>query len=170
MFLKTKISLLLAVVGIILVNIEGVEDSTKVFAQDTTGNADDSARAEGAIVEGQSDTPQFPSMICTASKEKVPTMGIRFSAVNGTQDLSGWWNIPGSGSGNNTGGHISHAMVQNRTFELTGTMDYDYLCAQKGDLNYEISITGKCGLETVIRYTSNNEVSSHDFKGHVNCR
>jgi hypothetical protein len=170
MFLKTKISLLLAVVGIILLIIEGVEDSTKVFAQDTTGNADDSARAEGAIVEGQSDTPQFPSVICTASKEKVPTIGIRFSAVNATQDLSGWWNIPGSGSGNNTGGHISHAMVQNRTFELTGTMDYDYLCAQKGDLNYEISITGKCGLETVIRYTSNNEVSSHDFIGHVNCR
>ena len=170
MFLKTKISLLLAVVGIILVIIEGVEDSTKVFAQDATGNADDSARAEGAIVEGQSDTPQFPSVICTASKEKVPTMGIRFSAVNSTQDLSGWWNIPGSGSGNNTGGHISHAMVQNRTFELTGTMDYDFLCAQKGDLNYEISITGKCGLETIIRYTSNNEVSSHDFKGHVNCR
>jgi hypothetical protein len=170
MFLKTKISLLLAVVGIILVIIEGVQDSKKVFAQDATGNADGSARAEGAIVEGQSDTPQFPSVICTASKEKVPTMGIRFSAVNATQDLSGWWNIPGSGSGNNTGGHISHAMVQNRTFELTGTMDYDYLCSQKGDLNYEISITGKCGLETVIRYTSNNEVSSHDFIGHVNCR
>jgi hypothetical protein len=170
MFLETKISLLLAVVGIILVIIEGVEDSTKVFAQDATGNTDDSAKAEGAIVEGQSDTPQFPSMICTASKEKVPTMGIRFSAVNATQDLSGWWNIPGSGSGNNTGGHISHAMVQNRTFELAGTIDYDYLCAQKGDLNYGISITGKCGLETVIRFTSNNEVSSHDFKGHVNCR
>lgn len=170
MFLKTKISLLLAVVSIILVSLGGIEDSTRIFAQDATGNADDSARAEGAIVEGQSDTPQFPSVICTASKEKVPTMGIRFSAVNATQELSGWWNIPGSGNGNNTGGHISSAMVQNGTFELIGTMDYDYLCSQKGDLNFEISITGKCGPETVIRYTSNNEVSSHDFTGHVNCR
>src|SRR5580765_4001779 len=111
------------------------------------------------------DSPQFPSVICTASMEKVPTMGIRFSAVNATQDLAGWWNIPGSGSRNNTGGHISHAMVQNRTFELTGTMDYDYLCAQKGNLYYEISIADKCGLESVIRITSNNEISSHDFKG-----
>jgi hypothetical protein len=169
MFLKAKISLLLAVLGIILVSVEGVEDSTKVFAQDATRNADDSARREGAIVEGQSDTAQLHSVICAASKEKVPTLGIRFSAVNSTQDLSGWWNIPGAGSGNNAGGHISHAMVQNRTYELRGTMDYDYLCGQKGDLNYGISITGKCGLETVIRYSSSNEVSSHDFKGHVNC-
>ena len=102
MFLRTKISLRLAVVSIILVSLGGVEDSTKIFAQESTGNADDSARAEGAIVEGQSDTPQLPSVICTVSKEKVPTMGIRFSAVNATADLSGWWNIPGSGSGNNT--------------------------------------------------------------------
>ena len=62
MFLKTKISLLIAVVSIILVSLEGIGDSTKVFAQDATGNADDSARAEGAIVEGQSDNPQFPSV------------------------------------------------------------------------------------------------------------
>ena len=117
-----------------------------------------------------SDTSQFTSVICTASKEKVPTMGIRFSAVNATRELSGWWNITVSGIGNKAGGHISSAMVQNGTFELIGTMDYDYLCAQKGDLNYRISITGKCGLETVTRYTSTNEVSSHDFRGHVNCR
>lgn len=166
MFLKTKISLLLAVVSIILVSFGGIVDSTRIFAKDATENAG----AEGAIVEGQSDSPQFPSVICTASREKVPTMGIRFSAINATQDLAGWWNIPGSGSGNNTGGHISHAMVQNKTFELIGTMDYDYLFGQNGDLNYEISIAGKCGLESVIRFTSNNEVSSHDFKGKVNCR
>src|SRR5580765_475051 len=120
MFLKTKISLLLAVASIILVSLEGIEGSTRIFAQDATENAG----AEGAIVEGQSDGPQFPSVICTASKEKVPTMGIRFSAINATQDLAGWWNIPGSGSGDNIGGHISHAMVQNGTFELTGTMNY----------------------------------------------
>jgi hypothetical protein len=54
-------------------------------------------------------------------------------------------------------------------YEIKGTMNYDFLCAQKDDLNYEISITGKCGLETIIRYKSNNEVFSHDFIGHVKC-
>jgi len=157
-------------VSLILVSLEGIEGSTRIFAQDAVGNAEDSARAEGAIVKTQSDTSQFPSVICTGRKEKVPTMGIRFSVVNATRELSGWWNITRSGSGNNTGGHISNAMVQNGTFKLIGTMDYDYLCAQKGDLNYGISITDKCGLEPVIRYTSTNEVSSYDFKGLVNCR
>jgi hypothetical protein len=68
MFLKTKISLLLAVVSIILVIIEGVEDSKKVFAQVATGNADGSDRAEGAIVEGLSDTPQFPDLYSKQGK------------------------------------------------------------------------------------------------------
>ena len=145
-------------------------DSTLTFAQNSSVNAPDSVKGEGAIVEGQSDIPHFPSVICTATKEKVPTLGIRFNAVNATGDFSGWWNIPGSGSGNNTGGRISSANVENRTFELKGTMDYDFLCAQNDGLNYGISITGKCGLETLIRFKSNNEVSSHDFSGHVKCR
>jgi hypothetical protein len=170
MFLKTKFCLVLLVVGVILGSIGSAYDSTLTFAQNSSGNAPGSAKGEGAIVEGQSDIPHFPSVSCAATKEKVPTLGIRFNAVNATGVFSGWWNIPGSGSGNNTGGHISGANVQNRTYELIGTMDYDFLCAQKGDLNYSVSITGKCGLETVIRYRSNNEVSSHDFIGHVICR
>lgn len=169
MFLKTKYCLVLLVVGVILGSIGSKYDSTLTFAQNSSGNAPDSAKGEGTIVEGQSDIPRFPTLICAATKEKVPTQGIRFNAVNATKVSSGWWNIPGSGSGNNTGGRISSANVENRTFELKGTMDYDFLCAQKDGLNYEISITGKCGLETVISFRSNNEVFSHDFRGHVKC-
>ena len=54
MFLKTKISLLLGVVSIILVSLKGIEGSTRIFAQDAAGNVVDSTRAEGAIVEEQS--------------------------------------------------------------------------------------------------------------------
>ena len=50
MSLKTKISLLLGVVSIILVSLKGIEGSTRIFAQDAAGNAEDSTRAEGAIV------------------------------------------------------------------------------------------------------------------------
>lgn len=170
MFLKTKVCLMLIVAGVMCGSLGSAYDSTLIFAQNSSGNAPDSAKGEGAIVEGQSDIPHFPSVICAATKEKVPTQGIRFNAVNATGVFSGWWNIPGSGSGNNTGGRISSANVENRTFEIKGTMDYDFLCAQKDGLNYGISITGKCGLETVISYRSNNEVSSHDFIGHVKCR
>ena len=169
MFLKTKVCLMMILAGVILGSLGSAYDSTLTFAQNSSGNAPDPAKGQGAIVQGQSDIPHFPSVNCTATKEKVPTLGIRFNAVNSTGDSNGWWNIPGSGNGNNTGGHISSAIVKNRTFEIKGTMDYDFLCGQKDGLNYGISITGKCGLETVISYRSNNEVSSHDFIGHVKC-
>ena len=169
MFLKTKYCQLLFVVGVILGSIGSVNDSTLTFAQNSSGNVPDSTKGQGTIVEGQSDIPRFPSLICAATKVNVPTQGIRFNAVNATGAFSGWWNIPGSGSGNNTGGHISSANLANRTFEIKGTMDYDFLCAQKDGLNYGISITGKCGPDTVISFRSDNEVSSHDFRGHVKC-
>ena len=169
MISKTRVCLMLIVASIFLGSLASADNSTLTFAQNSSGNATDSAKAEGAIVQGQSVMPQFPAVTCTATNETVPTLGLRFSAVNATGDLNGWWNIPGSDNGNNTGGHISSATVENKTYEIKGTMDYDFLCAQKDGLNHGISITGKCGLETVIRYKSNNEVSSHDFTGYVKC-
>ncbi|MEP6576598.1 MAG: hypothetical protein ABJB85_09240 [Nitrososphaerota archaeon] len=54
-------------------------------------------------------------------------------------------------------------------FEIKGTMNYDYLCAQKNNLDYEISITGNCGGNGTITFSSSREISSHNFTGSVIC-
>ncbi|MGA7008454.1 MAG: hypothetical protein WB612_01825 [Nitrososphaeraceae archaeon] len=52
--MKTRFYLVLMVVAVILGSIGSAYDSTKIFAQDATGNAPDSTKGEGAIVEWQS--------------------------------------------------------------------------------------------------------------------
>jgi hypothetical protein len=139
-------------------------------AQSVTENVSQATNnTQGTIIEGQSTDSKLPSVTCARNNESVPTMGIRFSAVNTTGDLNGWWSIPSSASGNNTGGVISSAKVENKEYELKGTMNYDFLCAQKDPLDYEITISGKCGSESIIRFESDNEVLSRDFLGHVKC-
>jgi hypothetical protein len=146
-------------------------NSRSASAQNATENLSESGNnTEGAIIEGNSNQSKVHLVTCLANNKTVPTMGIRFNAVNSTGDLNGWWNIPSSASGNNTGGEISSAKAENNKFELKGTMKYDFLCAQKDGLDYGITIKGKCNLESIIRFESSNEVLGHDFLGHVKCK
>lgn len=152
---------LLGGVSIRLASAQSVTESTSQAANNNT---------QGTIIEGQSADPKLPSVTCAGNNETVPTMGIRFSAVNSTGDLNGWWSIPSSASGNNTGGAISSAKVENKKYEIKGTMDYDFLCAQKEALDYGITISGNCGLATIIKFESRNEVMGRDFVGNVKCK
>jgi hypothetical protein len=162
---RTKICLQLILICLLLGILLGGLSSRLASAQSQSAN-----NTQGTIIEGQSTESKLPSVTCAVENKSVPTMGIRFNAVNSTGELNGWWSIPSSTSGNNTGGDITSAKVGNNKYELNGTMNYDFLCAQKDGLNYGITIKGKCDLESVIRFESRNEVLGHDFLGHVKCR
>lgn len=168
---RTKICLQLILFCLLSGSLLGGISSRLASAQSVTENVSQATNnTQGTIIEGQSVDPKLPSVTCAENNASVPTMGIRFSAVNSTGDLNGWWSIPSSTSGNNTGGAISSAKVENKTYELKGTMDYDFLCAQKEALDYGITISGKCGMESIIRFESRNEVLSRDFLGNVKCK
>ena len=106
---------------------------------------------------------------CMLPKKQVPTLGIAFNVSNDTGKVKGWWNIPSTEGGNNVGGKISYAKTDNNVFEVKGTMNYDYLCAQKNNLNNEISIIGNCDRNGTIIFKSSNEITSHNFTGVVTC-
>jgi hypothetical protein len=168
---RTKICLQLILICLLSGILLGGISSRLASAQNVTENLSQSANnTQGTIIEGQSTESKLPSVTCAVENKSVPTMGIRFNAVNSTGELNGWWSIPSSTSGNNTGGDITSAKVGNNKYELNGTMNYDFLCAQKDGLNYGITIKGKCDLESIIRFESRNEVLGHDFLGHVKCK
>lgn len=133
------------------------------------GNITNSDLTKGLIVRGESAGKPLSEVSCLVTKHQVPTPGIRFNVMNDSGKVRGWWNIPSSGIGNNLGGDISEANVSQHTFKLAGTINYDYLCSGKKDLNYNISITGNCGDNMTIRYESNNEIASHSFRGNATC-
>ena len=167
----TKICLQLILICLLSGGLLSGLNSRLASAQNATENLSESANnTQGTNIEGHSNQSKVHSVTCLAKNETVPTMGISFNAVNSTGDLNGWWNIPSSASGNNTGGVITSAKAENNKYELKGTMNYDFLCAQKDDLNYGITIKGNCGLESIIRFESRNEVLGHDFLGHVKCK
>jgi hypothetical protein len=167
---RTKKCLQLILICLLSGILLGVISSRLASAQSVTENVSQATNnTQGTIIEGQSADSKVPSVTCAGNNESVPTMGIRFSAVNTTGDLNGWWSIPSSASGNNTGGVISSAKVENKKYELKGRMNYDFLCAQKDPLDYGITISGKCGSESIIRFESRNEVLGRDFVGHVKC-
>ena len=67
------------------------------------------------------------------------------------------------------GGKISNANVDKNMYEVKGTMNYDYLCGQNNNLNYQISITGNCGGNGSIRFESSREISGQTLTGNVTC-
>lgn len=140
-----------------------------LVAKNGNGNITNSNLTEGLIVSGGSFSQPLSIVSCLVTKYQVPTPGIRFNVLNDSGKARGWWNIPSSGIGNNVGGDISEAIVNQHSFKVAGTINYDYLCSEKNDLNYKISITGNCGENTTIRYESSNELASHDFRGNATC-
>lgn len=106
---------------------------------------------------------------CIIAKKQVSSLGLSFTASNDTGKVKGWWNIPSSEGGNNVGGKISNANVDENMYEVKGTMNYDYLCGQNNNLNYQISITGNCGGNGSIRFESSREISGQSLTGNVTC-
>ena len=139
------------------------------IAQNGTVNATKVDHTEGLVVRGQSTAQPDSTMDCMLPKKQVSTLGIAFNVSNDTGKVKGWWNIPSTEGGNNVGGKISYAKTDNNVFEVKGTMNYDYLCAQKNNLDNEISIIGNCGRNGTIIFKSSSEITSHNFTGVVTC-
>lgn len=161
-----KSACLIIGLAVLLGTLTIVPNLQKSIAQNVTGNTTKIGHTEGLVVRGQS-APQ--PIDCMLPKKQDPTHGISFNVSNDTGKVKGWWNIPSTEGGNNVGGKISNAKVDKNMFEVKGTMNYDYLCAQKNNLDYEISITGNCGRNGTIRFESSNEIFSHDLAGNVTC-
>ncbi len=140
----------------------------RTSAQNATGNVTN-GHTENLVVRGQSVTQPVSIIDCMLPTKQVPALGLTFTASNESGKLNGWWNIPSSAGGNNVGGKISQAKVAKNMFEVKGTMNYDYLCAKKNNLDYEISIIGNCGGNGTITFSSGREISSHNFTGSVIC-
>ena len=136
------------------------------IAQNATGNVTKVGHTEGLIVKGQITAHPVD---CIIAKKQVSSLGLSFTASNDTGKVKGWWNIPSSEGGNNVGGKISNANVDKNMYEVKGTMNYDYLCGQNNNLNYQISITGNCGGNGSIRFESSREISSQTLTGNVTC-
>src|SRR5262245_48720018 len=70
-------------------------NSRLASAQNATENLSQSGtNTEGTTIQGDSNQSKVHSVTCLANNKTVPTMGIRFNAINSTGDLNGWWNIP----------------------------------------------------------------------------
>lgn len=168
MFVIKSVGLLLGL-AIMLGTLTILPAPQKSIAQNSTGNATKVGHTAGLIVRGLS-TPEPVSTIGRMlSSKQVTTPGISFNVSNDTGKAKGWWNIPSTEGGNNIGGRISNAKIDKNMFEVKGTMNYDYLCGQKNNLDYGISIAGYCNRNDTIIFKSSNEIASHNFTGAVNC-
>ena len=161
-----KCTCLIIALAILLGTLTGASNLQITIAQNATGNATKVGNTEGLVVRGQSTAQPID---CIVAKKQVPALGLAFTANNDTGIVKGWWNIPSSEGGNNVGGKISNAKIDKNMFEVKGTMNYDYLCGQKNNLDYEISINGNCGENGTIRFESSNEISSQTLTGNVTC-
>jgi hypothetical protein len=168
MFILKSTGLMLGL-AVLLGTLTSAPNLQSTIAQNATGNATNAGHTEGLIVRGQSTAQPVSTVDCMFAKKQVPTLGLGFTAINDSGKVDGWWNIPSSEGGNNVGGKISNVKVDKNMFEVKGTMNYDYLCAKKNNLNYEISITGNCGGNGTITFKSSSEISSHNFTGSVTC-
>jgi hypothetical protein len=76
MISKTRVCLMLIMASILLGGLARADNSTLTFAQNSFGNATDSAKAEEQLSNDKV-LWCFPAMIYTATNEKVPTLGIK---------------------------------------------------------------------------------------------